>query len=230
MINERCRKLESETEKVTPFYQSSWTDPTGATAAGYQTIQGESTAAEEEGLKASFAKAHASTSQPHGAAATQAAALAGAASEALQADPSAASGGLVGIQQKELEEVMGALQNSKLAQKEMLESGEVEALENFFKKFNKVLLDKLTLEREQELLEADNFQLRGALEQFLEATSVGEHTVGPANPLLVVNGRTGIVNNDVRPTAAAVRAVGRANVSLPVVEGNHMVETHRARP
>eukprot|EP00051_Salpingoeca_urceolata_P005721 m.76460 g.76460 ORF g.76460 m.76460 type:complete len:517 (+) comp14511_c1_seq3:33-1583(+) len=59
-------------------------------------------------------------------------------------------------------------------------------LDGFWKRYNKALLDKLAVEREQAALEAENEQLRSVLKQYLDGISVGEDTLQQANTLLVV--------------------------------------------
>ena len=49
---------------------------------------------------------------------------------------------------------------------------EYTALENFWKRYNKVLLDKLALDREKQTLEDENSKLKALLKQYLD----GEQT------------------------------------------------------
>merc|ERR550532_2665564 len=65
-------------------------------------------------------------------------------------------------------------------------------LDNFFKRFNKVKLDHLAIEREGDRLKKENAQLRSILKQFLDGVSVNEDVLGNANPLLVVNGKVNL--------------------------------------
>lgn len=64
-------------------------------------------------------------------------------------------------------------------------------LENFYKIYNKVLLDKFAIAQEQQRMQEENEQLKVALKQYLDGIAVAEDAVGGENPLLVVNGRTG---------------------------------------
>lgn len=43
-----------------------------------------------------------------------------------------------------------------------------DAMDNFWKRYNKVLLDKLAIDRERQLLEAENLELRSILKQYLD--------------------------------------------------------------
>jgi len=65
-------------------------------------------------------------------------------------------------------------------------------LDNFFKRYNKVKLDHLAIERERERLGRENTQLRSILKQFLDGVSVNQDVLSQANPLLVVNGRVNL--------------------------------------
>ena len=49
---------------------------------------------------------------------------------------------------------------------------EYSALENFWRRYNKVLLDKLALDREKQILEEENSKLKALLKQYLD----GMHT------------------------------------------------------
>jgi len=65
-------------------------------------------------------------------------------------------------------------------------------LDNFFKRYNKVKLDHLAIERERDRLGHENAQLRSILKQFLDGVSVNQDVLSQANPLLVVNGRVNL--------------------------------------
>jgi hypothetical protein len=43
-----------------------------------------------------------------------------------------------------------------------------DAMDNFWKRYNKVLLDKLAVDRERQMLEAENLELRAILKQYLD--------------------------------------------------------------
>jgi hypothetical protein len=62
-------------------------------------------------------------------------------------------------------------------------------LEQFYKKYNKVLLDKFALSKEREKLERQNEDLRLILKQYLDGVSVNEEVMAGTNSLLVVNNR-----------------------------------------
>jgi hypothetical protein len=89
-------------------------------------------------------------------------------------------------------------------------------LDNFIKKYNKVLLDKVAISKEKERLEQENQDLQNILKQYLDGISVNEDVLRSANPLLVINGK---VNLNTQP-----QRHGPINV---VVEANHMINTRR---
>ena len=63
-------------------------------------------------------------------------------------------------------------------------------LNNFFKRYNKVLLDNMAIHRERQRLSNENRELRDILKQYLDGISVNEDVINnPANPLLVVNNK-----------------------------------------
>ena len=66
---------------------------------------------------------------------------------------------------------------------------EFAALENFYKRFNKVLLDNLAIEKQKKQLEKENLFFKSLLKQYLDGVSVNEDVMSGPNPLLVVNNR-----------------------------------------
>ncbi|KAJ3042758.1 Dynein regulatory complex subunit 2 [Rhizophlyctis rosea] len=67
---------------------------------------------------------------------------------------------------------------------------EFTAMHQFHKRFNKVALDKLALEKQREQLQEENDHLKSILKQYLDGVSVQEGVLERLNPLVVVNGRT----------------------------------------
>eukprot|EP00163_Fabomonas_tropica_P007149 TRINITY_DN1680_c0_g1_i2.p1 TRINITY_DN1680_c0_g1~~TRINITY_DN1680_c0_g1_i2.p1 ORF type:complete len:511 (-),score=160.32 TRINITY_DN1680_c0_g1_i2:175-1707(-) len=86
---------------------------------------------------------------------------------------------------------------------------EWDKLQNFFKRYNKVLLDKHAISKEKERLIRENQDLRLILKQYLDGISVNDDVMNAANPLLVVNGRTN-----------QVRRMPVAPMTQAVIEGN----------
>ncbi|CAM9573625.1 unnamed protein product [Chrysoparadoxa australica] len=89
-------------------------------------------------------------------------------------------------------------------------------LDNFFKKFNKVLLDKLCIEREEERLEAENAELRSVVKQYMDGISINDEVLGGSNPLLVINGKVNLTTS--RPPVERMP---------PTQEATHLVATGR---
>jgi len=92
-------------------------------------------------------------------------------------------------------------------------------LDSFFKRFNKVKLDSLAIEREGERLSKENGQLRSILKQFLDGVSVNEEVLNNPNPLLVVNGKVNLNH-------VPVKRIGDKKVH---VEAAHHVTSHGIR-
>ena len=65
--------------------------------------------------------------------------------------------------------------------------GEYSYLNNFYKRFNKVLLDKLAIQKHKEALERDNTMLKSLLKQYLDGVSLNDDVLKNENPLLVIN-------------------------------------------
>merc|ERR1719262_257674 len=84
-------------------------------------------------------------------------------------------------------------------------------LDNFFKRYNKVKLDSLAIDKEKQRLEKENQQLRSLLKQFLDGVSVNEEVLSNPNPLLVVNGKVNLNHIPVRRPADKKGAVEAAH-------------------
>uniref|UniRef100_A0A8D2KSM7 Coiled-coil domain containing 65 n=1 Tax=Varanus komodoensis TaxID=61221 RepID=A0A8D2KSM7_VARKO len=93
-------------------------------------------------------------------------------------------------------------------------------LERFWKRYNKVRLEQLSLERTKEALLQDNLKLRRLLKQYLDGISVNEEVLSQINPLVIVNQQT------VAPSRPQPVPVGEAQVKRPVynvIEAAHEV-------
>jgi len=86
-------------------------------------------------------------------------------------------------------------------------------LNSFFKRYNKVLLDVMAIDREKERLSHENSDLRSILKQYLDGISVNEDVINNPNPLLVVNHKTNI----------AMPSANRPPATHTIVEGAHSV-------
>lgn len=63
-------------------------------------------------------------------------------------------------------------------------------MQNFFRKYNKALLDTIAIEKERERLALENAQLQELIAQYVAGTEVNDEVLAGDNPLFVVNGRT----------------------------------------
>ncbi|KAF6778806.1 Dynein regulatory complex subunit 2 [Paragonimus kellicotti] len=74
-------------------------------------------------------------------------------------------------------------------------------LEMFWRRFNKVQLDRLAIMKEHSMLEQENCQLKNLLKQYLDGISVNDDVIDGKNTLFVVNGRSNLqreMTNDPR--------------------------------
>ena len=113
---------------------------------------------------------------------------------------------------KEAAEVRKSLQTSA-AGKDGAPVEEWNYLDNFFKRYNKVLLDVMAIERERDRLGNENGDLRSILKQYLDGISVNPDVINNPNPLLVVNHKTNIV----------MPSTSRGPAIQTIVEGAHAV-------
>ncbi|XP_053868346.1 dynein regulatory complex subunit 2 isoform X3 [Malaclemys terrapin pileata] len=88
-------------------------------------------------------------------------------------------------------------------------------LEHFWQRYNKVKLEQLALEREKAVLRQENQKLRLLLKQYLDGISVSDEVLSRLNPLLILN-----------PKPRAPGPAGRAHRKPPlhnVIEAAHEV-------
>lgn len=69
---------------------------------------------------------------------------------------------------------------------------EFQLLDNFYKRYNKVLLDKLAIEKQKATLEKENMFFKSLLKQYLDGVSVNDDVLNSNNPLLVVNSKVNL--------------------------------------
>jgi hypothetical protein len=62
-------------------------------------------------------------------------------------------------------------------------------MDNFYKRYNKVLLDKLSIQKQKQTLEKENAFFKSLLKQYLDGVSVNDDVMNSHNPLLVVNNK-----------------------------------------
>ena len=82
-------------------------------------------------------------------------------------------------------------------------------LDNFWKRYNKVYLEKLALDKERQTLASENGRLRCLLKQYLDGISINDETFSQLNPLLIVNKRCNVkyVADDERSVAVVCAVV-----------------------
>ncbi|KAM5179461.1 dynein regulatory complex subunit 2 [Mantella aurantiaca] len=66
------------------------------------------------------------------------------------------------------------------------------SLDQFWKRYNKVLLERWALEREKTVMSQDNQKLRILLKQYLDGISVSDEVLSQQNPLLILNNRSSL--------------------------------------
>ena len=69
---------------------------------------------------------------------------------------------------------------------------EFKQLDNFYKRYNKVHLDKLAIQKQKATLEKENLFFKNLLKQYLDGVSVNDDVINNSNPLLVVNNRVNL--------------------------------------
>lgn len=80
-----------------------------------------------------------------------------------------------------------------------------ERLKNFHKKYNKILLQTISIEKERDRLSTENAQLEDLISQFMSGMEVNDDILAGENPLFVVNGRANL--NHVPPVRSDAPAV-----------------------
>jgi hypothetical protein len=69
---------------------------------------------------------------------------------------------------------------------------EFKQLDNFYKRYNKVQLDKLAIEKQKATLEKENLFFKNLLKQYLDGVSINDDVLNSNNPLLVVNNKVNL--------------------------------------
>ena len=62
-------------------------------------------------------------------------------------------------------------------------------LQNFYRRYNKIVLDNVAISKEKERLQTENAQLQDLIQQYIQGTQLSDDTLAGDNPLFVVNGR-----------------------------------------
>lgn len=84
-------------------------------------------------------------------------------------------------------------------------------LSNFYRKYNHVLMDTISIEKEKDRLNKENQQLQDLIGQFISGTKLDSTVLDDANPLFVVNGRANLNHNPpvrlIKPTIQSANAI-----------------------
>ena len=94
---------------------------------------------------------------------------------------------------------------------------EYQMLDNFYKRFNKVHLDKLAIQKQKATLEKENLFFKNLLKQYLDGVSVNDDVINNNNPLLVVNNRVNLN----RPPV-----IQEDGAHTTVIEGNTVINNN----
>jgi len=62
-------------------------------------------------------------------------------------------------------------------------------LDNFYKRYNKVLLDKVAIDKQKQKLDQENMFIKNLLKQYLDGVSVNPDVMNSQNPLLIINNK-----------------------------------------
>eukprot|EP01032_Pedospumella_encystans_P009839 gene9839-11552_t len=86
-------------------------------------------------------------------------------------------------------------------------------LANFYRRYNKILLDNVAISKEKERLSLENAQLQDLIQQYIQGTQLSDETLANDNPLFVVNGRA---NLNFEPPVRRLRPVVQDGVQITV--------------
>lgn len=88
-------------------------------------------------------------------------------------------------------------------------------LENFYKRLNKVLLDKVAIQKQKGSLDKENMFFKSLVKQYLDGVSVNDEVLNSNNPLLVINNKVNLNRPPVQKLDDPM--------SKTLVEGNFVV-------
>jgi len=71
---------------------------------------------------------------------------------------------------------------------------EIESLKNFWKRYNKVLLDVIAIKKQKSEIEKQNEILRSLLQQYYDGFTVNNLVMTNENPLLIVDNKNTLSN------------------------------------
>lgn len=96
--------------------------------------------------------------------------------------------------------------------------GDFAGMQNFWKRFNKVYLEQLSLQCRHGQLSGLNRQLRELLKQYLDGISVSDEVLSQLNPLFIVNYRSNLA----QPLARAASPAADRNPKATFIEADHI--------
>lgn len=94
-------------------------------------------------------------------------------------------------------------------------------MENFWKRYNKVKLEQLSLQHRQAQLLEINRKLREMLKQYLDGISVSDEVLSQLNPLFIVNHRSNLPQP--LPTPMAQSGNRQPPTTYNIVEAAHVI-------
>ncbi|XP_007528608.1 dynein regulatory complex subunit 2 [Erinaceus europaeus] len=103
---------------------------------------------------------------------------------------------------EEQKEVEGNIQEELTEEMAKL-IGDYSGMENFWKRYNKVKLEQLSLQHRRTQLLEINRKLREMLKQYLDGISVSDEVLSQLNPLLIINNRSNVPRPQPQPTPGA---------------------------
>jgi hypothetical protein len=92
---------------------------------------------------------------------------------------------------------------------------ESDLFDRFYRRFNSVLLQKLSLQREKESLVQHNLRLKNMMKRFMGGMSVSQNIISKPNTLFIVN----------QSTNAPMRRVDQD--WIPIIDGNLMIAANQ---
>ena len=92
-------------------------------------------------------------------------------------------------------------------------------LANFYRKYNKVLLDNIAINKEKERLMHENAQIEDLIQQYISGTRITADTLAGDNPLFVVNGRANL--NHVPPVRKVQPTIQEATSIQSTIARQH---------
>jgi hypothetical protein len=92
-------------------------------------------------------------------------------------------------------------------------------IKNYFKRFNKVMLDKIAIQQQKELYRKENQTLKSLLKQYIDNISINDDVIAQDNPLLVAD-KAQIVPLPVG--RSTVSTLGKGNFVEAVEEVNRL--------